>query len=289
MSDPDRALPIRKILVALDTFPHSMAALEAAAELAARLQAELQGLFVEDVELLRFADAPFAREIHSSGKHGPLSRASMESKLRAQSARAKKALAAAAEKSKVPWSFRSVRGHVAPEVLAAAREADLLAMGKSGASLGKRGRIGSTARQAAKCPIPVYLLPERGVPPGARLLVHYDASPAAKGRLRAAAQLARPGVTGLVVLLATTDRDRALKMQDEVEALLEGMQLEVRYRQVDPKDEQSLLRVLKAERAGILVLSGKEFFEKFELLEELLREIQTALLLLGEETEREAA
>ena len=52
----------RRILVALDASPHSLAALEAAAELAASLRAELIGLFVEDANLLRVAGFPFARE-----------------------------------------------------------------------------------------------------------------------------------------------------------------------------------------------------------------------------------
>jgi nucleotide-binding universal stress UspA family protein len=47
---------IRRILVALDASPHSFAALEAAAHLAAHLEAELFGLYVEDENLLRGAD-----------------------------------------------------------------------------------------------------------------------------------------------------------------------------------------------------------------------------------------
>jgi len=46
---------IRRILVALDASRYSLAALEAAIELAAGLEAELQGIFVEDVSELRAA------------------------------------------------------------------------------------------------------------------------------------------------------------------------------------------------------------------------------------------
>ena len=63
MKEEARELVIRRILVALDASRHSLAALEAAAELAARLKAELVGLFVEDIDLLRLAGLPFAREI----------------------------------------------------------------------------------------------------------------------------------------------------------------------------------------------------------------------------------
>ena len=53
MNEQEHALIIRRILVALDTSKHSLAALEAADELAAWLKAELFGLFVEDINLLR--------------------------------------------------------------------------------------------------------------------------------------------------------------------------------------------------------------------------------------------
>ena len=60
---PEAARPPRRIVVALDASSHSHAALAAAVALAGRLQAELQGIFVEDVNLLRLAELPFAREV----------------------------------------------------------------------------------------------------------------------------------------------------------------------------------------------------------------------------------
>ena len=54
-----------RIVVALDASPHSLAALRAAAQLAATIQAELYGLFVEDSDLLRLCDLPFCQEIGS--------------------------------------------------------------------------------------------------------------------------------------------------------------------------------------------------------------------------------
>ena len=54
---------VRRILVAVDASHHSIAALEAAVELATRFQAELLGLYVEDINLLRLAQLPFGREV----------------------------------------------------------------------------------------------------------------------------------------------------------------------------------------------------------------------------------
>ena len=82
-------LAIRRILVALDGSYHSLAALEAAAELAASLEAELHGLFVEDVNLLRVAGSPVAREVcYPFSRTTRPNQRTMERQLRAQATQA---------------------------------------------------------------------------------------------------------------------------------------------------------------------------------------------------------
>jgi nucleotide-binding universal stress UspA family protein len=291
VTDPERLRTIRRILVALDASAQSLAAVDAAVELAARLEAELLGLFVEDVELLRLAESPYARELlYFSAKEAPLSRATMEARLRAQSEQARKALGTAAERSQVPWTFRIVRGRVTQEILAAAAEADLLAMGRIGWSFGPLARLGSSALGVVTSAIPVLLVSEEGLPPDVKLVVYYDGSTAAQRSLLAAVQLGKPEKNIITVLLSAPDRDRALKMRDEVNALLEGKEIEVRYREIDPGDEMSLFRALKAEQPGSLVLGGRELLKKLQSIGALQREIEAPLLLLadGEESEAEA-
>jgi len=282
MSKGERNSVIRRILVALDASPDSLAALEAAAEVAARMQAELAGLFVEDVELLRLAESPHAREILlPSATIVPLEREGMESKLRAHSEGARSALATAAERARVPWSFRTARGHVASEILAAVAEADLLAMATIGCSLGRHFRFGSAALDRAENALPVLLLPARGARFKGNLLVLYDGSPAAKRRISIAAELAGAGANRITVLIAAADEKNAERMQQEFEALLAGSGAEVCYRSFDPKDEAALVRALKAEREGVLVLPGRKALEALPDLESYLDESEMSLLLCG--------
>ena len=63
MTDPRANDPSLRILVALDASPYSHAAIEVATILAADLRAELQALFIEDIDLLRLAALPFTREV----------------------------------------------------------------------------------------------------------------------------------------------------------------------------------------------------------------------------------
>src|SRR3970040_259294 len=104
MSPADR---IRRILVALDASPHSLSALQAAAELAAELSAELVGVFVEDANLVRLAALPVTREIgQTSARIRELDERTMTRQLRRLAQRAAQGLARDAGRVQGHWSFR---------------------------------------------------------------------------------------------------------------------------------------------------------------------------------------
>lgn len=138
---------IRRILVALDGSPESRAALAAAARLGIAAGAELSGLFVEDIELIRLAGLPFARETGvSSGVFRRLETTDVERRFRVVAERAQATLREVASPGALRSSFRVARGRVVPELLAAAREADVVATGKR-SGYGPAGRrLGATAR-----------------------------------------------------------------------------------------------------------------------------------------------
>lgn len=172
---------IRRILVALDTSTDSLAALETAVKLAANLQAELVGLFVEDVNLLRLAELPFSRETryHTTTN---LNTAQLEHELRMMASQARRALMEAAEPRSVCWDFRVVRGRVTPEVLTAALEADLLTLGKASWAIWRQ-RLGSTALAAAIQTQRSVLSAGRSADDHRPVLVTYDGSQAAQQAL----------------------------------------------------------------------------------------------------------
>jgi hypothetical protein len=121
---------IRRIVVGLDPAPRSRMVLEPAAAVAEKLEAELVGLFVENMNLLNFARFPFAHEVGLSlATRRALNLAGMERSLRAAASEAREMLAALAGGTALRWSFRVTRGVLAAELLAAADEADLVVAG----------------------------------------------------------------------------------------------------------------------------------------------------------------
>ncbi|MGA9539247.1 MAG: universal stress protein, partial [Desulfobacterales bacterium] len=143
----ERQSPIRRILVALDASPASRFTIQTAVDLAARFEAELIGLFVEDTNLLRVARLPFVREIGAfSFSARKLDLTDLERQLRLQAERMRRYLALAAQLRGISWEFRVKRGSVAAEVMAAGAEADLMIMGRAGRSLTAHRRLGSTVR-----------------------------------------------------------------------------------------------------------------------------------------------
>lgn len=138
-----------RVVVAVDASLPSLAAAEAAAEIAESLGAELVGLFVEDRELLRLAALPAAVESDrlTAGVR-VCDRESIERQLRAQAARARAAFERAAAGRALATAFRVARGRTGAEILAAAADADLVALGRVGHGGGAE-RVGSTARAVA--------------------------------------------------------------------------------------------------------------------------------------------
>jgi hypothetical protein len=244
---------VRRIVVAIDASPVSLAAVEASVELAARWDVEITGLFVEDVNLLRWGSLPFAREVGSfTAAVRPLRPPEVERRLRLQAGEARRALEAAARHLSVRVSFHTVRGAVAEQLLATLTEQDLLTVGTRGWAA--RAGWGSTARAlAAAAPAHVLLLP-RAAPPRAPVAAVYDGSAAGREALTIARDLAAGRLEDLRILcVATAEQDAAALAQDAA-SVLEDTERTARYASVATPRRSSVGRVARTLGARTLVL-----------------------------------
>jgi nucleotide-binding universal stress UspA family protein len=281
MNDHELEPTIRRILVALDSSQHSLAALEAASELADALKAELVGIFVEDVNLLRLAGLPFAREVeYPSGAARPLDSPIMERELRIQAEQLRQALAGVASRRQIQWSFRVVRGQVATELLTAAQEADLLALGRASWASTRRVRLGATARLIVSQAPHLVLLLQQGHTICQPVQLVYDASSGARRALATAAQLA--GLTGsqLTVMVVTDAPDSGERLQDEVDARLQARQGKAHYRHLVNPSAEELAQAIRTAGGGTLIISADHPLLEGEGLPTLLDAVDCSVVLV---------
>jgi nucleotide-binding universal stress UspA family protein len=256
--DGDAGRTIRRILVALDASPDSLAAVEASAALAAALEAELIGLYVEDVNVLRLVGRATATEIDFlSGRPRPLGRRDLERQLRGQASRARRTLEKAARSLSVRWSFRTTRGRVPAELRSA--EADLITLGVRGHGPG-RGP-GSTVRELLEVAGAPVLVTRRGVRIGGTVHVLHDGGATGERAVEIAARVARGGAGALTVLMvAPADRgpeveEAQLREQLRSQATRAGDEPpDVRIRWLPAADAEAILGVTRRDRCGLLIL-----------------------------------
>ena len=104
----------RRLLVALDAADDAQLLLDAAADMAARMHADLAGLFIEDMDLLGLGDNPLIRMVsaHAAAAQSIATR-EIERALRRQVATAREAFERAAKARRLESSFEVRRGRLA--------------------------------------------------------------------------------------------------------------------------------------------------------------------------------
>lgn len=188
MNPLDDLFSVRRILVALDPVRSGTGLLDTAVAFAHRVEAELEGLFVEDVELTRLAALPFVHEVSLTGRSAkPLDLDVLERDWRALAAGVRRTLEERAREMNVRCSFRVVRGRMDAEIRAAAGEADLVIMDRAGAALTRHVRL-KAETPVAEMTGSLLLLHGRPAPIES-IVVVCDAVPGSKRALDAAARL----------------------------------------------------------------------------------------------------
>lgn len=263
---PDRG----RILLALDISPRSRAALEMAAALAAELDAELAGLFVEDVDLLRLGGLPFTREVgFFSSVSRPIGLEEVEQALRREAEEVRRLLAEAAAGRRLRWSYRVARGRIATELFALAGEPDLIV-------LGKRSRLG--LRPLGQ------LLAESECKPGAAgpVVAVFDGTPAAHRALDLAGGLARATCAELRLLVPSATDDDFFRLAAEAKILLAHAEVSAPgCRRIVSTDIAELAGAVREAGAGVLVITGDGRLRGGEGFATLLNEIDCPVVLAG--------
>ena len=271
---------IRHIAVALDCSPHSIASLGAAAELARLMNADLTGIFVEDINLLRMAELPFCHEIRMyTSESEQFDASNLERSLKVQARAAEESLKRIADDLMVKQSFRVLRGIVPSEVIAAADESDLLVLGRSGRSPTCRKGLGSTARKAleeGKKPI-LFIRPGFSAKDWP-VLVLYDGSEGSQQALGAALSIINPDVTLSVLILGKTPEE-SIQLEQVISGKIALPGMNIEFHHLPRTDGKTLMRYIRLVDSGLLVLSDRMKMSREEV-HTLINDIDYPVLLV---------
>lgn len=278
--DEQEDVKIRRILVALDASHHSLAALGAAAELARSLEAELLGLFIEDVNLMHAAGLPMARELQFPfARHAQMTPQRMRRQLRAQALQARRALSSICRRQGIEWAFEVVRGRVLARLLEETAKADMLCVGRASRPVMQGPRTGSTARAAAVRAHQPVLVIAQGARIQAPVVATYDGSPEADRALLLARRLAIETGGFLSILVPAGPSMSSEELQEQLADSLEGKDIVVRYRELAGSGVMSIIRGVQMEGCGTLVVSRASLPQ--EEIGKLLDGVTCPILLTG--------
>jgi hypothetical protein len=239
----------KRVVVGLESTSPECVVLTAVA-VARALEAEVQGIFVEEIDALRLAELPFAALVERSGKAARLDPKALGVLLRNAAEHAEHELRVAAKRERVRASFGVRRGRLLGALQAEASDRDLIVVDST---------RGGSQRAPRRGPVAVVL--DR--PEGATLL------------LDLAAALDRAGGSIIAVVPATSGaRERAAHWADDRgRALL--------LVSIDHLDAQSAARAVSAlPRRLMIVRRGGAWLDEEGLLG-LRRELDCPVLMVS--------
>ncbi len=253
-------LPVRRLLLALDASDFAADDVTLAIELAALIGLELHGIFVEDSDLLRLAELPFAREVGArSGQDRPMARESMESILRRRVARMASELARAGKLRNVPVSHDTARGKRVRQALKSGEQGDLVLLTPS-------ARARRFERTGA-----------RGTGP---VMIWCDDERSAAASFAVAVPLARRLRTGLLVGIPAASYRSESEARARLAELLLRAPGPVTIHVVADPSARSFIETARAQRVAQLVLPSATELASTATLERLLDELGATVILV---------
>lgn len=234
MSETRRSL---RITLAFGDALSDLDALEGMARLAAAIDAELNGIFVEDMNLLHLAGLPVARSFSPLGQPLTLQPGDMARHLQRQATATRDALMRTAERMGARWRFATTQGALFAEVRAKMEESEAIAIGLS--------RRGNTSMR---------LGPSRRTGPVRPVVALFSGSERARRALTLAAQLAQNSERPLVVYLAPSQTQEAAELERDARSIARN----VTVFKTLPRDARltGIATVLRRDQAVLTVLEA---------------------------------
>jgi len=251
-----------EVRILLDNQRSQLESLTSAAALARKMKVHLQGLYIEEENLLRAADLTLSREISLwSARERHMTGESIERTLRANARYKQKELEQAARKEKVEYSFQVIRGERVRWVQESVNTSGILFIG--GKDLAPK-----RYRHLKYCSYSQN-----------QLQVIFTGSPASERALKTAVQMAELDKRPLLILTTVGESSDELKLREQINILLEK-QLKTTISIEASSDEDILSSLRKRQVHMLIVPSDIEWAQDEKQLEKLLQQVSCPVILV---------
>jgi len=267
---------IRRVAVVLNASMQSSQALQAAAELAASLQAELEGIFIEDINLFHLAELPFTREIRpASMTEETVSAQRMEQELRSLARQEQQKLELIAREKGISCSFKIRRGQIMAELMEAVTEVDVLTLCRPVrmSEMFRREAIGYTISTA------VFPIQQSGP----SVSVIFGTAQNEKMALMAAARLAGHLDVDISVLLTGNSDAETDDLQREAAAILESQTQQVNYIHLPGNQISDLVIATASSNSQVLLVNSNNSLVTDGQLWPYLEQVSCPVLIVREQ------
>jgi hypothetical protein len=274
MTDGQPQFPVHRIVIALESICDHVKALEIATEMAARIKAELHGIFMEDVNLLSAAHLPFVHQVnlHSAAAHS-FEPTDIEAEFRALATRARTCLQGLANRAGVPWSFEIHRGDRS-SLVSATRRTDLLVVETATRPFARYMKLPTDWSEVSLRSERACLLLSASASRQRGILVVHDGTDA--GERAMAAGLALDGAGGALAIVAPT----AVPENADAQRRLHVAGIEADLHRIERLNSTELMRVMTRANCDLAILPASLAIEYRSALQELLAAPPCAVLLV---------
>jgi hypothetical protein len=230
-------------------------------------EADVAGVFVEDLNVFRMAELPFATEVcRVTTVRRPVSTSELERQTKLLALRAERAIRRVAERTGARWSFRRYRGRLSA-ALADVLDVDLVVVGTARRTLAPAGELHATARTV------------RAAEAEARrpVIVVFDQTGPGDRALGAGIELAERTGRRLIVFLpasmdsAPPDLDRRLQSLDPARVVM---------RSVSFAEPSVLLSAVRRETPAIVVVGVDDAGSREDRFDQLRSDVSCPLVVV---------
>lgn len=276
-----KPISINRILVALDASAVNRSVLQAATTLAANLDAELNALFIEDINLLRLAELPFAREIVYGSEAGRgMNVADMERSLLMQTKRLRELVGTIAQQSRLRIAFDVERGDIASAICHASRQTDLLIIGKNSQLLKQSMKVGTIAQALLTSTHCNLMVLQHGATIARPVVVTFDGSDVSQTVVLLASRLARQDHNVLIVLFPAVDDHRYQFLYNQLTQELNNTALQIRPVRLPENTVTQILQAIKQFHGRVLLLEAGCSFLTGDQTREIVMQADIPVILL---------